>query len=50
MAATSIDDAVTSAELEAYEPPAVLATFEKDDLSAELPENLTPHIHAVQNS
>lgn len=33
-----------------YEPPVVLATFQKQDLAEELPENLTPHIHAVQNS
>lgn len=34
----------------AYEPPVVLATFQKQDLAEDLPENLTPHIHAVQNS
>jgi hypothetical protein len=34
----------------AYEPPVVLATFQKRDLVEGLPENLTPHIHAVQNS
>ncbi len=33
-----------------YEPPVVLATFQKQDLAEDLPENLTPHIHAVQNS
>lgn len=33
-----------------YEPPVVLATFEKQALAEDLPENLTPHIHAVQNS
>lgn len=34
----------------AYEPPLVFATFQKRDLAEELPENLTPHIHAVQAS
>lgn len=34
----------------AYEPPVVLATFQKRDLADELPENLTPHIHSVQSS
>ena len=33
-----------------YEPPVVLAVFPKGDLAGELPENLTPHLHAVQNS
>jgi hypothetical protein len=33
-----------------YEPPVIVATFPKQDLAQELPENLTPHIHAVQNS
>uniref|UniRef100_UPI003F49774B hypothetical protein n=1 Tax=Pseudonocardia sp. CA-138482 TaxID=3240023 RepID=UPI003F49774B len=33
-----------------YEPPVVLATFQKHDLAEDLPENLTPHIHAVQQS
>ncbi len=34
----------------AYEPPVVVATFQKQDLAEDLPENLTPHIHAVQSS
>lgn len=34
----------------AYESPVMLATFQKQDLAQDLPENLTPHIHAVQNS
>jgi hypothetical protein len=34
----------------AYEPPVVFATFQKRELVEDLPENLTPHIHAVQNS
>lgn len=33
-----------------YEPPVVLATFRKEELAEQLPENLTPHLHAVQNS
>lgn len=33
-----------------YEPPVVLATFAKADLVKDLPENLTPHLHSVQNS
>jgi hypothetical protein len=33
-----------------YEAPVVLATFAKQDLAEELPENLAPHLHAVQNS
>lgn len=33
-----------------YEPPVVLATFGKQDLAGDLPENLTPHIHSVQSS
>lgn len=35
---------------DAYEPPVVLAAFRKQDLAEELPENLTPYLHAVQNS
>jgi hypothetical protein len=33
-----------------YEAPAVLAVFPKAGLVQDLPENLTPHIHTVQNS
>lgn len=50
MTAISGGQAEVLVDLDSYEPPAVLATFDKDDLSAELPENLTPHIHAVQDS
>lgn len=33
-----------------YEAPAVVAAFPREALEQELPENLSPHIHAVQNS
>lgn len=33
-----------------YDPPVVLATFAKLDLVEDLPEDLTPHIHTIQNS
>jgi hypothetical protein len=33
-----------------YEPPTIVATFPKTDLVGELPEDLTPHVHATQNS
>lgn len=45
--------ALTTAESETengYEPPEVLATFPRQDLIDDLPENLTPHVHAVQSS
>lgn len=34
----------------AYELPVVLATFPKQDLAEDIPENITPHIHTIQNS
>ena len=37
-------------DLTVYEAPAVMAVFPKDELIEELPEELAPHIHAVQNS
>lgn len=33
-----------------YDPPVVLATFAKADLVEDLPDDLTPHIHSVQDS
>lgn len=33
-----------------YEPPTVVATFSRSALAADLPEDLTPHMHAVQSS
>lgn len=33
-----------------YDPPVVLATFAKADLVGDLPDDLTPHIHSVQDS
>ncbi|MBB5157285.1 hypothetical protein [Saccharopolyspora phatthalungensis] len=33
-----------------YERPTIVATFAKSDLADELPEDLTPHVHATQNS
>jgi hypothetical protein len=33
-----------------YEAPTVVATFAKADLLEELPEDLSPHIHTIQNS
>lgn len=42
--------AMPEAAQRAYEPPVVLATFQKRDLAEQLPENLTPHIHSVQSS
>lgn len=34
----------------AYEAPVVVAAFPKQELEQDLPEDLAPHIHAVQNS
>lgn len=50
MAAAGESSAIQSGARAAYEPPVVVAEFSKEDLVRELPENLTPHIHAVQNS
>jgi hypothetical protein len=33
-----------------YEAPLVVASFPKGDLLDALPEDLTPHIHTVQDS
>lgn len=33
-----------------YEPPRIVASFPKQELEQDLPENLTPHLHAVQAS
>jgi hypothetical protein len=40
----------TTPEASVYEPPAVLATFPKDELVAELPEDIEAHMHAVESS
>lgn len=53
MSAVAADDQTSAGApdpQEAYEAPAVVATFAKQDLADHLPENLTPHVHAVQNS
>jgi hypothetical protein len=33
-----------------YEPPAVLASLDQEQLAGSVPEDLSPHVHAVQNS
>lgn len=33
-----------------YESPMIVASFAKDELTDQLPADITPHIHAVQNS
>lgn len=43
-------DRPSAASESPYDPPVVLATFSKADLVEDLPEDLTPHIHTVQNS
>jgi len=37
-------------EVLVYESPEVLATFPKDELVADLPENIEAHMHAVESS
>lgn len=33
-----------------YETPAILATLDQAQLAGSVPEDLTPHVHASQNS
>lgn len=33
-----------------YEPPAILATIEQERLAGSVPEDLRPHVHAIQHS
>lgn len=47
MASISAEEATAGPS---YEAPAVVAAFPREALEQELPENLNPHIHAVQNS
>jgi hypothetical protein len=33
-----------------YEPPAILATLTQEDAACMVPADLTPHVHASQDS
>jgi len=33
-----------------YEPPVVLVGLEQEQLAGSVPEDLSPHVHTVQNS
>jgi len=46
----AVESNATERLAQVYEPPTVVATFSKESLARDFPEDLTPHIHTVQNS